>query len=238
MRSLKDNNTAPLIFILGGVHCSRKLYKKEIDIIKEINPDVLCLEEITSDRLFIKACEKFSKGKLRLSEFKKAVKFEEYWFKFDPYIELFSFIQKNNINLYPIDHKLRERIKLIRLEKKILKFIKKGKKISKLKRQEEELSVVEREKEMVENIEKALKKYKSRIACVIVGLNHVERLKKVLSQRGYKVKSEILSTSKEIEIYLQRMYRYAIRNKIENLDLPPLVPIFVLVFKLLNKQIK
>jgi len=227
-----------MIYILGGVHCDKKLYKQIVEILKEIKPDLVCLEEITHDKEVIKACDDFIKGKINLSKFKRLTKFEKYWFDFSPYKELFSYLQKNKIKIYPIDHKLKERIKLIKLEKKVLEELKKNKDITKLRKKEEKMSVFEREGVMVKNITKGIKRYQSKNTCVIVGINHTERIKRSLSALDYKVKKIDISNRNDIDNYFDRIYKYTIENKIERLKVPPLVPIFVLVFRKTEKVVK
>ena len=227
-----------MIYILGGIHCDKKLYKQIIEILEEIKPDLICLEELTHDRIVIKACNDFVEGKINLSKFKKLTKFEKYWFDFLPYKELFSYLKKNKIKIYPIDHKLKERIKLIRLEKRILEEVKKNKKISNLKKEEEKISVFDREKEMTENIIRGIREYKSKNICVIVGINHAKRLEKSLSLLNFKIKRKNVSSKKDVDKYLNRIYRYAVLNKVEILKTPPLVPIFIIVFKKIKKTVK
>lgn len=227
-----------MIYILGGVHCDKKLYKQIIEILKEIKPDLVCLEEITHDKEIIKACDDFIEGKIDVSKFKKLTKFEKYWFDFSSYKELFSYLQKNKIKIYPIDHKLKERIKLIKLEKKVLERLKKNKDISGLKEKEEKISVFDREKEMTTNIVRGIERFKSKNICVIVGINHVKRLGESLLSLDYRIKRIDVSNKKDIDRYLKRIYRYIILNKIENLKIPPLVPIFVIVFKRIEKIVK
>jgi hypothetical protein len=226
-----------MIYILGGIHCDKKLYKKIIEILKEIKPDLVCFEELTHDKKTIKACEDFIKKKITLSEFKNITEFEKYWFDFTPYKELFLFLQKNKIKIYPIDHKLEKRIELIKFEKKILEKLNYGKDISNLKVKEEKMSVFERENEMVKNIIRGRKICKSNNTCVIVGINHIERIKDSLLYSGYRIKDISTSTPKEITKYIEKIYKYARANKIETLKIPPLVPIFILVFKKLKKFI-
>jgi len=227
-----------MIYILGGIHCDKKLYKRIIEILEEIKPDLICLEELTHDRIVIKACNDFVEGKINLSKFKKLTKFEKYWFDFLPYKELFSYLKKNKIKIYPIDHKLKERIKLIRLEKKILEKVKKNKNISNLKKEEEKISVFDREKKMTRNIIRGIRKYKSKDICLIVGINHAKRLEKSLSLLNFKIKRKNISNKKDVDKYLNRIYRYAILNKVEILKTPPLVPIFIIVFKKIKKTVK
>ena len=224
-----------MIYIFGGDHCDEKLYKRLIRLFGEIKPDLICIEELTHDDKVIKACNDLIGGKISLDKFKKLTGFEEYWFKFAPYKELFSYLQKNKIKIYPIDHKLKERIKLIKFEKKILEEIKKGKNISDLKEKEEKISVFDREKEMVVNINKGIKKFKSKNICVIIGGNHTDRVGDVLVKIGYKVSKKNISNIEETERYLNRMYKYAVSNKVAAMKIPPLVPIFVEVFRKINK---
>jgi len=226
-----------MIYILGGIHCDKKLYKRIIEILEEIKPDLICLEELTHDRIVVKACNDFVEGKINLSKFKKLTKFEKYWFDFLPYKELFSYLKKNKIKIYPIDHKLKERIRLIRLEKKILEEVKKNKNISNLKREEEKISVFDREKEMTGNIIRGIRKYKSKNICVIVGINHAKRLEKSLSLLNFKIKRKNISNKKDVDKYLNRIYRYAVLNKVEILKTPPLIPIFIIVFKKIKKTV-
>jgi hypothetical protein len=227
-----------MIYILGGVHCDKKLYRQIIEILKEIKPDLVCFEEITNDKEVIKACDDFIDGKIGLFKFKKLTKFEKYWFDFSPYEELFSYLRKNKIKIYPVDHNLKERIKLIKIEKKILEELKKNKDITRLREKEERMSVFEREDIMVKNIAKGIKRFRSKNTCVIVGINHTERIKKSLSVLDYKVKKTDISNRNDTDNYLDRIYKYTIKNKIERLKVPPLVPIFVLVFKKTEKFVK
>jgi len=227
-----------MTYILGGVHCDKKLYKQVIKILKEIKPDSICLEELTNDKKIIKACDDFINGKINLSKFKKLTKFEKYWFDFSPYKELFYYLQNKKIKIYPIDHKLEQRIKLIKLEKKILEELKENKDIADLKEKEERISVFDRENEMATNIVKGIKRFKSKNTCVIVGTNHTKRIKKSLLSLGYKAKIMDISDKVDIQRYLNRIYKYATETKIENLKIPPLVPLFVLVFKKIEKTVK
>ncbi|MFC1663792.1 hypothetical protein ACFL0A_01575 [Patescibacteria group bacterium] len=227
-----------MIYILGGIHCDKKLYNQIIKILKKIKPDLVCLEELTNDKEVIRACNYFIKGKISLVKFKELTKFEKYWFDFEPYKKLFLYLQKNKIKIYPIDHKLKERIKLIKLEKKILKELKENKNIAKLKKMEEKISVFDREDKMAKNISKGIKKFKSKNTCVIIGINHTKRIKKSLSTLGYKVKSKDISNKRNIDGYLDRIYKYAVKRKIESLKIPPFVPVFVLVFRKIEKNVK
>ena len=88
-----------MIHILGGVHCDEKLYKRIIGLLKEINPDLVCLEELTHDDAVIKAGNDYVSGSIDVAEFKELTKFEDYWFDFSPYEELFSYLRKNKIKI-------------------------------------------------------------------------------------------------------------------------------------------
>jgi len=224
-----------MIYILGGIHCDKKLYRRIIEILEEVKPDLVCLEELTHDRIVIKACNDFIEGKISSSKLKKLTEFEKYWFDFLPYKELFSYLKRNKVKIYPIDHNLKERIKLIRLEKKIFGMVKKNMSISSLKRDEEKISVFDREKEMTRNVVRGIRKYKSKNICVIVGINHSKRLEKSLSLLNFKIKRKNVSSKKDVDKYLNRIYRYAALNKVEALEIPPLLPIFVAVFKKIKK---
>lgn len=225
-----------MIYVLGGIHCDKNLYRQIIEILKEAKPDLVCLEELTHDREMISACDKFIEGEISKDEFKRHTKFEELWFDFTPYEEFFSYLSKKKIRIYPIDHGMKKRMQLIQLEQKILERLREGGDISGFKEKEEKMSVFGREKAMVGNIIKGIKKFKSKDTFVIVGINHSQRIEKSLRNLGYKVAKTDISTKKDIDNYLARIYKYAIENKIENLKLPPLVPIFVLVFKALKKK--
>lgn len=227
-----------MIYILGGIHGDKKLYKRVIEILEEIKPDLVCLEELTHDRIVIKACNDFVGGKINLAKLKKFTKFEKYWFDFSPYKELFFYLKRNRIKIYPIDHKLKERIKLIKLEKKILEKVRKNINISSLKKKEEKISVFDREKEMTRNIIKGIRKYKSKNTCVIVGINHSKRLERSLSLLNFKIKRKGVANKKDVDKYLNRIYRYAALNKVEALGTPPLLPVFVTVFKKIKKSVK
>ncbi len=227
-----------MIYILGGIHCDKKLYKRVIEILKEINPDLICLEELTHDGIVIKACNDFIERKINSAKFKELTNFEKYWFDFSSYEELFSYLRRNKIKIYPIDHKLDERIKLIRLGKKILEEMKKNKDISDLQKEEEKISVLDREKEMTTNIIRGIREYKSKKICVLVGINHARSLEKSLSLLNFKIKREDISNKKDIDEYLNRIFRYAELNQVEALETPPLVPIFVSVFKKTKKTVK
>ena len=227
-----------MIYILGGIHCDKKLYERIVKILEKIKPDLVCLEELTHDRIVIKACNDFIEGKISLSKLKRLTEFEKYWFDFLPYKELFSYLKKNKIKIYPIDHKLKERIKLIKLEKKILEKVKKNANISNLKKEEEKISIFDREKEMTKNIIKGIRRYKSKNICVIVGINHAKRLERSLSLLNFKVERKNVSSKKDVDKYLNRIYRYAMLNKVETVRVPPLVPIFTIVFKKIRKTVK
>lgn len=227
-----------MIYILGGIHCDEELYKQVIEILEEINPDLVCLEELTHDRIIIKACNDFIERKINLAEFKELTKFEDYWFDFSPYEELFSYLLKNKIKIYPIDHKLEDRINLIHLEKRILEEARKNKNIADLREKEEKISVLDREKEMTRNVIKGIRTYNSKKTCVIVGINHAKTLEKSLSLSNFKIKTQIVSSKKDVDNYLDKMYEYAKVNQVETLKTPPLVPIFVSVFKETEKTVE
>ena len=227
-----------MIHILGGVHCDEKLYKRIIGLLKEINPDLVCLEELTHDDAVIKAGNDYVSGSIDVAEFKELTKFEDYWFDFSPYEELFSYLRKNKIKIYPIDHKLEDRINLIHLEKKILEEAEKNKDVSDLRKEEEKISVLDREKEMTRNITKGVRVYNSKKTCVIVGINHAKSLKKSLSLSNFEIKTQNVSSKKDVDSYIDKMYRYAKLNQVETLKTPPLVPIFASVFKKTEKIIE
>ncbi len=91
---------------------------------------------------------------------------------------------------------------------------------------------------MVSNIVKGIKKSKSKNTWVVVGINHAKRIEDSLFLLGHKVKRIDVSSKKDIDGYLERIYKYEVLNKIEHLKIPPLVPIFVLVFKRISKIVK
>lgn len=227
-----------MIYILGGIHCDKKLYKRVIEILKEINPDLICLEELTHDGIVIKACNDFIERKINIAKFKELTNFEKCWFDFSSYEELFSYLLKNKIKIYPIDHKLEDRINLIHLEKRILEEARKNKNIADLREKEEKISVLDREKEMTRNVIKGIRTYNSKKTCVIVGINHAKILEKSLSLSNFKTKTQIVSSKKDVDNYLDKMYEYAKLNQVETLKTPPLVPIFVSVFKENEKTVE
>lgn len=147
-------------------------------------------------------------------------------------------MRKNKIKIYPIDHRLEERIKLIKLEKRILEETGKNKDISDLKKEEEKISTFVREKEMTRNIIRGIREYKSKKICVLVGVNHARSLEKSLSLLNFKIKREDISNKKDVDEYLNKIYRYAELNQVETFKTPPLVPIFVAVFKKTKKTVK
>lgn len=227
-----------MIYVLGGIHCDKKFYKRVIGLLEKFKPDLVCLEELTSDREFIKAADNFIRGKLGIDEFIRRVKFEKYWFSRKPYMELFSYLRKHKIRLHPIDHRLNQRIKLIKLEKAILSILKRGKTPPLfLKEKEERLSVLDRERAMVLNIVGGIRESRSKNTCVIVGVNHSTKIAESLALLGHRVRKLNLSNEDDVNRYLKKIYKYAIQKKIENLKIPPLVPIFVLVFERAGKVV-
>src|SRR4051812_33927461 len=100
-----------MIYIFGGHHCDKKLYKRFIEQCRKIKPDLVCIEELTNDAKVIKACENLIAGTITVDIFKEIIAFEKYWFEFAPYKELFAYLQKSKTRFYPIDHGLKERIK-------------------------------------------------------------------------------------------------------------------------------
>lgn len=227
-----------MIYILGGIHCDKKLYKQIIKVLKKTKPDLVCLEELTHDKDVINACNDFVEGRINLSKFLKITNFEKYWFDFSSYEELFIYLKRNKIRIYPIDHKLEKRIKLIKLEKKILKELEKNKPIGALKEKEEKVSVFDRENEMVVNISKGIKRFGSVNTCVIVGINHTKRIRESLLSIDHRVQKVDISDKRSINRHLNRMHEYAVKNRIEDLKIPPLVSIFALVFKKIEKVVK
>lgn len=227
------------IYFIDDLHGVKEIYKWQISQLKETKPQVVFLEMLPFEQRFIKLCKDLSQSSRSVDEFKEKSDWENIWGTFEGYDELFKYIQRLRLSVYPLDHTLSQRRELVRLELKIIDKLQNKKNAKDLIDKSRVIIFLAREATFSENILSMSRKIRVKRIAVVVGKNHIDRLVNFFNfldefeaeARKYPEKERSGLYPKFKKLHLD----YAEKRKILQMKYPPLVPINVFRYSLVSK---
>lgn len=228
------------IYFIDDLHGVKECYSWQISKLRKIKPQVVFLEMLPCEEYFKNLCSELSEGLVSVDEFKLKSDWENIWGTFEGYKDLFVYLQKKHISIYSMDYSLEERKRFVGLELEMIKKLKVKVNVKDLIDESSIILFLERETVFSRNILKYVRKNAIEKVVVIVGGNHIERLTSFFNfLRGFEAEAVRLPKDKFSKLYPKFRdlhLKYAKEKKILEMEFPPLVPINVLRYSLMNKK--
>lgn len=227
------------IYFIDDFHGVEQFYPWQKEQLDAIKPQLVFIEMLPCEKKYIKLCRDLSRKLISVDEFRVKTDWENIWGTFKGYKELFEYLQNKRISIYPMDHSLKERNSLVDLELRIINRLKSKASICDLVDESRVVLFMEREAIFSKNILNIVRRENVKQVAVIVGKNHIERLNNFFNFLDeYKSGFRMFNLNKRTKLYQKFKdlhLAYASRRKILGMKYPPLVPINVLRYSLMNK---
>jgi len=164
------------IFLIGEIHNNENIIKKEVELIKSYNPDLLFLELLPNTKESISSLKKLLQGKLSAKDFIKIIGFDK---KGNPnnMIILFDWLFNSNRKVLPLDNMNEDYRNIVKFELQIIREYRR-KNLEKVKKMiiERDFKIFqEREYYWMKNIIKGVKQHNPQKIMLIIGVNHLKR---------------------------------------------------------------
>lgn len=155
-------------------------------------PDCAGLECLTSEPGTWKLCEGFSAGKVSVEKLIKTSGIDDFWCESSGYRTVFGLLRKAGARVFPLDHGLEERKRLIGVIRSLHDDVLRGKAVEDKFNAYSALLRWERERVFVKNMMEAFARYGAKKTAVIVGPGHHGPMKSFFSDMYTDIKVRVV----------------------------------------------